>query len=144
MFIFATDDIWGALWSQSNSHLLPTFWFEFIQVSQIDHFRLPSWHDVAHINVGFNFKNNLIYNNYVRKSMDEQINVRKYRRRGNQKWIIQRNRQHRVHKAKQKHNTICVGHHYTQTNTNSVNKTRALLQTTGGKGEPSIVFMRKS
>ena len=24
---------------------------------------------------------------------------------------------------KQKHNTICVGHHYTQTNTNNVNKT---------------------
>ena len=32
-----------------------------------------------------------------------------------------------------KHNTICVGHHYTQTNTNNVNKTCALLQTTGGK-----------
>ena len=25
--------------------------------------------------------------------------------------------------AKQKHNTICVGHHYTQTNINKVNKT---------------------
>ena len=36
-------------------------------------------------------------------------------------------------KPKQKHNTKCVGHHYTQTNTNDVNKTRALLQTTGGK-----------
>jgi hypothetical protein len=24
---------------------------------------------------------------------------------------------------KQKHNTICVGHHYAQTNTNNVNKT---------------------
>ena len=32
-----------------------------------------------------------------------------------------------------KHNTICVRHHYTQTNTNNVNKTRALAQTTGGK-----------
>ena len=36
---------------------------------------------------------------------------------GNQKWTIQRNQQHRVHKTKkknpkQKHNTICVGHHY--------------------------------
>ena len=38
----------------------------------------------------------------------------------------------------------CVGYHYTQTNTNNVNKTRALLQTTGGKDEPNIVFMRKS
>jgi len=43
--------------------------------------------------------------NYVRKSMDEQINVREYRRRGNQKWIIQRNRQHRVQKTKQNKNT---------------------------------------
>jgi hypothetical protein len=25
-------------------------------------------------------------------------------------------------KVKQKHNTICVGHHYAQTNTNNVNK----------------------
>jgi saccharopine dehydrogenase-like NADP-dependent oxidoreductase len=31
--------------------------------------------------------------------------------------------------------TICVGHHYAQTNTNSVNKTCALLQITGGKDE---------
>jgi hypothetical protein len=45
---------------------------------------------------------------------------------------------------KQKHNTIYVGHHYAQTNTNNVNKTCALLQTTGGKDELSIVFMRKS
>ena len=35
-------------------------------------------------------------------------------------------------KAKQKHNTICDGHHYTETNTNNVNKAWALLQTTGG------------
>ena len=41
---------------------------------------------------------------------------------------------------------MCVGHHYMymQTNTNNVNKTRALLQTTGGKDEPNIVFMWKS
>jgi len=26
-------------------------------------------------------------------------------------------------KAKQKHNTICLGHHYAQTNINNVNKT---------------------
>jgi len=50
----------------------------------------------------------------------------------------------RRRKAKQKHNTICVGHHYTQTNTNDVNKTSVLLQTTGGKDEPNIDFMRKS
>jgi hypothetical protein len=47
-------------------------------------------------------------------------------------------------KQDKKQNTICVGHHYTQTNTNNVNKTWALLQTTGGKDEPNIVYMRKS
>jgi len=53
----------------------------------------------------------------------------------NQKWTIQRNWQHRV-QNKQKRNTICVGHHLTQTKTNNVNKTCALLQTTGGKDKP--------
>ena len=43
-------------------------------------------------------------------------------------------------KTNQKHNTICVSHHYTQTNTNNVNKTWALLQTAGGKEETNIVF----
>jgi len=28
----------------------------------------------------------------------------------------------RRRQTKQKHNAICVGHHYTQTNTNNVNK----------------------
>jgi len=32
-------------------------------------------------------------------------------------------RETRRRQTKQKHNTICVGHHYTQTNTNNVNKT---------------------
>ena len=45
---------------------------------------------------------------------------------------------------KQKHTTICVGHHYAQANTNNVNTSWALLQTTGGKDEPNIVPMRKS
>ncbi len=35
-------------------------------------------------------------------------------------------------KAKQKHNTICFGHHYTQANTNNINNTSVFLQTTGG------------
>ena len=39
---------------------------------------------------------------------------------------------------------MCVGHHYPQASTNNVNKTSALLQTTGGKDEPTIVCMRKS
>jgi hypothetical protein len=38
----------------------------------------------------------------------------------------------------------CVGHHYTQANTTNINKTWALLQTTGGKDEPNIFYMRKS
>ena len=42
------------------------------------------------------------------------------------------------------HNTICVGHHYAQTNTINVNKTRALLQTTGDKDEPNIIFIQTS
>ena len=44
----------------------------------------------------------------------------------------------RRRQAKQKHNTICVWHHYMQTNTYNVNKTRTLLQRTGGKDEPII------
>jgi hypothetical protein len=51
------------------------------------------------------------------------INVREYRR-GNQKKEIQRNWQHRLHKTK----------------TNNINKTCALLQTTGGKDKPNIVL----
>jgi hypothetical protein len=50
----------------------------------------------------------------------------------------------RRRKTKQKHNTIYVGHHFAQTNTNNVNKTSALLQTTGCKNEPNIVIIRKS
>jgi hypothetical protein len=40
-------------------------------------------------------------------------------------------------------NTICVGHHYMQTDTNNVKKTWVLLQTTGGTDEPNIFFMWK-
>jgi hypothetical protein len=36
-------------------------------------------------------------------------------------------------KKNKTHNTICVGHHYAQANTNNVNKTWDLLQITGGK-----------
>jgi len=73
------------------------------------------------------------------------INVREYQR-------VIRNRQSREtgnieytrrRQTKQKYNTIGVGDHFAQTNTNNVNKTCAFLQTTGGKDEPNIVFMRK-
>ena len=64
------------------------------------------------------------------------------------KLTIHRIWQHRAHetkknKAKQKHNTICVEHPYAQVNTNILNNTRALLQTTGGKDEQNIVVMQK-
>jgi hypothetical protein len=36
---------------------------------------------------------------------------------------------------------MCVGHHYTQIHTNNIDKTQALLQTTGSQNEPNIVFM---
>jgi len=35
----------------------------------------------------------------------------------------------RRRKTKQKHNTICVEHHYTQTNTNNVNKSNNIVVT---------------
>jgi hypothetical protein len=47
----------------------------------------------------------------------------------------------RQRQTKQKHNTICVGHHHIQTN--KTNKTWTLQQTTGGKDEPNIAFMWK-
>ena len=37
--------------------------------------------------------------------------------------------------TKQTQNTICVGHHNTQTNTNNVYKTWVFLQTAGGKDD---------
>ena len=43
-----------------------------------------------------------------------------------------------------KQNAICGRHHYTQTNTNNLNKTWTLIQTTGGKDEPNTDYRRKS
>ena len=45
-------------------------------------------------------------------------------------------------RRKTKQNTICVVHHYTQTN--NINKTSIRLQTTRGKDEPNTVFTLKS
>ena len=47
---------------------------------------------------------------------------------------------YRVHKTKinKQHNIICVGHHFTQTNTNNIKHFLALIQTTGGKDELNI------
>ena len=49
----------------------------------------------------------------------------------------------RRRQTKLKHNTICVGHYYTQARTNNANKTRALLQTTGCKDQQNIVIGNK-
>jgi hypothetical protein len=57
---------------------------------------------------------------------------------------VTQDKEYKPNKNKQKTNTMCVGHHYPHANTNNVNKTWALLQTTGGKDEPTIVCMRKS
>jgi hypothetical protein len=45
-------------------------------------------------------------------------------------------------KTKQKHNAIYVGHQYAQINTNNINKTWSLLQTTGGNDEPNKLDIR--
>jgi hypothetical protein len=72
-----------------------------------------------------------------------QINVRKYRW-GNQEWTIQRNWQHWVRKIqdeeKQTQRNMLWTSVYTNTNTNNINETWALLQTTGGKDEPNIIL----
>ena len=60
-----------------------------------------------------------------------------YRNTGNIGYTKQR-------KTKQRHHTIWVELHSTQLNTNNLNMTRTLPQTTGGKDEPNISFMRKS
>jgi hypothetical protein len=46
--------------------------------------------------------------------------------------------------TKQINSALCVGHHYVQTNSKNVNKTRTQLQTTGNKDKPNIVLMWKS
>ena len=93
----------------------------------------------------------MIYNKqddiYLTFNVLKSINDGEYWR-GNIKWTIQKNWQHRSHKTKRKNknknkknpNTMCVGHHYLHANTNNVNKTWAFLQTIGGKDEPTIVW----
>ena len=51
-----------------------------------------------------------------------KINVREYRRYSTKGQSRETNNTRR-RKTKQKHNTIYVGHHYAQPNTNNVNKT---------------------
>jgi hypothetical protein len=71
------------------------------------------------------------------------MNVREYQR-GNKKGESRETVNigyTRRRKTKQKHNTICVGHHYAQKNTNNFNKKCTLPQTTGGKNESNIIYM---
>ena len=80
----------------------------------------------------------------IQKKQSKKDNQEKLATQGTEDEEKQRNWQHRVQKTKknretgnigyrrrrklkQKHNTICVGQHYPQTNTNNVNKTCALL-----------------
>jgi hypothetical protein len=69
-----------------------------------------------------------------------KINVREFRR-GNQKWIIQRYWQHRVHNKQDEENKTktqpnkCWTPLCANKNTNNVNRTWAIIQTTGGKDE---------
>ena len=56
--------------------------------------------------------------------MMSRINVREYRRgkkNDNAEKLVTQGTQNE--EIKSKHNTICVGHHYSQTNTNNVNPT---------------------
>ena len=59
---------------------------------------------------------------------------------GNQEWTIKRNWKHWEHRTQQEMcwTSLCANKQ------NYVNKTCALPQTTGGKDEPNIVFVRKS
>jgi hypothetical protein len=57
---------------------------------------------------------------------------------------VTQHKEYKPNRNNKKSNTMCVGNHYQKANTNNVNKTWALLQTTGGKDEPNIVCMRKS
>jgi hypothetical protein len=43
--------------------------------------------------------------------------------------LIYKRRIYKVHNTKKKRNTLCVGHHYAQINTDDVNKASAFLQT---------------
>jgi len=69
----------------------------------------------------------MFFSKHVRLNSTIKMNFRE-NRRGNQKWTIQRNWQPMVHKTQDegkqnKNTTKCVGHHYTLTNSNNVNKT---------------------
>ena len=49
----------------------------------------------------------------------------------------------RQRQTKQRYATICVRPHYKPPSTQNVNMTRTLLQTTGSKDVPNIIFMWK-
>jgi hypothetical protein len=67
------------------------------------------------------------------------INVREYRK-GNQKWTVQRNWQHRVHKTMKKQNKNTAHNVLDTTMRKQTQIIWSLLQTTGGKDEPNIIL----
>jgi hypothetical protein len=71
---------------------------------------------------------------YLENTKETIKNGRQSRETGNMRYTRRR-------KTKQKHSTIYVGHNYTQPNTNNANQAFTLLQTTGGKDEPNIVYL---
>jgi hypothetical protein len=83
----------------------------------IVHFWLPLRYSLTFIYISkWNHQYTIYINEYKNKTQHRETGNIGYTRR---------------RKTKQKHNTICVGHHYAQTHTNNVNKTWTLLQTTG-------------
>ena len=69
---------------------------------------------------------NVAENNFV--IYQQKINVREYRRgkqngQSRETGNIGYTRRWKTKQTKQKHSTICVGHHYAQTKTNKVNTT---------------------
>jgi hypothetical protein len=91
------------------------YWMPFCSFVLLTSFIVNITSDVIILQMTHNLLNNYIF--------IMLINVREYWR-GNHKWTIQRNWQHigytRGRKTKQKHNTICVGYHYRQTNTSKL------------------------
>ena len=77
------------------------------------------------------------------KDVTVEINVWEYQKKGQSTMDNPYKLATRRRKTKQKQNTICVGHHYSQANTNNVTKRCALLQTTGCKDEPTrLIYLQ--
>ena len=74
--------------------------------------------------------------------MSLQINVRENRRGNQNGQSIETDNKTKTNKAKAQPHMCWIP--LQEANANKVNNTRAFLQTTAGKDEPNIIFMRKS